>query len=52
MACRNLTKKFVDIRNAAKANRSLAGGRGDSFDENESVLLKVICGTDHSVAIV
>eukprot|EP00286_Rhodomonas_abbreviata_P008003 CAMPEP_0181336114 /NCGR_PEP_ID=MMETSP1101-20121128/27232_1 /TAXON_ID=46948 /ORGANISM="Rhodomonas abbreviata, Strain Caron Lab Isolate" /LENGTH=137 /DNA_ID=CAMNT_0023446359 /DNA_START=53 /DNA_END=462 /DNA_ORIENTATION=+ len=41
MACRNLTKKFVDIRNAAKANRSLAI-KEDSNDsrEPESGLLK------------
>jgi hypothetical protein len=34
MATRNLTKKFVDIRNASKANRSLnIGGSNESgFD--------------------
>lgn len=40
MACRNLTKKFVDIRNGAKANRSLAVGH-DSNDSTNSTLLKV-----------
>ena len=31
MATRNLTKKFVDLRNASKANRSLnIGGTDDS----------------------
>ena len=39
MACRNLTKKFLDIRNAAKANRSLGGH--DSNDSTNSNLLKV-----------
>eukprot|EP01036_Dinobryon_divergens_P030635 gene30635-39908_t len=35
MACRNLTKKFIDIRNAAKANRSLrANDDRDSSDES------------------
>lgn len=36
MACRNLTKKFIDIRNGAKANRSLIGK--ENSDEG---LLKV-----------
>lgn len=36
MATRNLTKKFVDIRNGAKANRGLGvTSRGDSFDEGQ-----------------
>jgi len=36
MATRNLTKKFVDIRNGAKANRGLGvTPRGDSFDEGQ-----------------
>lgn len=36
MATRNLTKKFVDIRNGAKANRGLGvTNRGDSFDEGQ-----------------
>ena len=39
MATRNLTKRFVDIRNAAKANRGL---RSNSFDGNDDGgLLKV-----------
>jgi hypothetical protein len=42
MACRNLTKKFVDIRNAAKANRSLQPIARESFDDNEGGLLKVV----------
>mmetsp|Transcript_3698 Transcript_3698/g.6130 ORF Transcript_3698/g.6130 Transcript_3698/m.6130 type:complete len:318 (+) Transcript_3698:107-1060(+) len=42
MACRNLTKKFVDIRNAAKANRHLNVKGGDSDDSkgSESILLQ------------
>jgi hypothetical protein len=38
MATRNLTKKFLEIRNAAKANRHL-GVKEDHHDE--SGLLKV-----------
>lgn len=38
MATRNLTKKFIDLRNAAKASRNL--GMRDDFD-GESGLLKV-----------
>jgi hypothetical protein len=39
MASRNLTKKFLEIRNAAKANRSI----GKHFDETDGDkgLLKV-----------
>lgn len=42
MASRNLTKKFVELRNAAKASRSL-GITKDEGDESggESGLLKV-----------
>jgi hypothetical protein len=40
MATRNLTKHFLDIRNAAKANRSLRS-RDDSIDEYDNgILLK------------
>ena len=45
MACRNLTKKFVDIRNAGKANRSLAMTGGDDSDPGgDTGLLKVLGG--------
>lgn len=40
MAVRNLTKNFLDIRNGAKANRSLAISTGEGSD-TESGLLKV-----------
>ena len=39
MACRNLTKKFIDIRSGAKANRSLAL-KGDS---DEGLLRVLFC---------
>jgi len=39
MACRNLTKQFLDIRNASKANRSLRV-RQDSTEEPDFGLLK------------
>ena len=32
MATRNLTKKFVDVRNASKANRSLNVNTAPGFD--------------------
>jgi len=35
MATRNLTRKFVDIRNAQKANRSLNIGKSGSSDEED-----------------
>lgn len=35
MASRNLTKKFVDIRNATKANKSLRVSQTDSADDSE-----------------
>lgn len=43
MATRNLTKKFVDIRNAAKANRALNVrstfelGESDSYSDREQL---------------
>jgi hypothetical protein len=40
MATRNLTSKFVQLRNAAKANRHL-GVKGDEHHD-ESGLLKVL----------
>jgi hypothetical protein len=39
MATRNLTKQFLDIRNSAKANRSLNPDSSDDYD-NDGVLLK------------
>jgi hypothetical protein len=43
MATRNLTKKFIDIRNGEKANRTLLRVReSDSHEESDSGLLKVI----------
>ena len=41
MAARNLTKKFVDSRNAAKANRTLRSLRDDHSEESDSGLLRV-----------
>lgn len=39
MACRNLTKKFIDFRNGAKANRSLAGiSSGEGSDTEKGLL--------------
>jgi len=35
MASRNLTKKFVDIRNATKANKSLRVSHTESTDDIE-----------------
>lgn len=47
MATRNLTKKFVDIRNGAKANRGLGvTNRGDSFDEGQLLQVSRICSMD------
>jgi len=42
MATRNLTKKFIEIRNSAKANRSLGVHHDDHYDEDgDGGLLKV-----------
>lgn len=41
MATRNLTKKYIELRNGAKANRSLHGGTFHSED-GDSGLLKVV----------
>lgn len=38
MSVRNLTKRFIDIRNAAKANRSLLKGDNDSGDSDSGLL--------------
>lgn len=38
MSVRNLTKRFIDIRNAAKANRSLMKGDNDSGDSDSGLL--------------
>ena len=40
MATRNLTKKFLEIRNAAKANRSL-GVKDEGHDDDGGLLSKV-----------
>ena len=42
MATRNLTKKLVDIRNAAKANRTLRIRGDDGSEESDSGLLRVM----------
>ena len=42
MAFRNLTKTFVDLRNGAKANKSLT----DSFSENSNNGLLTVCYND------
>lgn len=46
MACRNLTRQFMDIRNANKANKNLLSGNSsksgdDSADDLDSELLRV-----------
>ncbi len=41
MATRNLTKRFVELRNGAKANRSLGVTRESDAGDGESGLLKV-----------
>jgi hypothetical protein len=42
MACRNLTKRFIEIRSGAKANRSLTSGSGSPRESYEDGgLLKV-----------
>ena len=39
MATRNLTRNFVETRNAAKANRHLRGSRDDKDESSDSGLL-------------
>jgi len=41
MATRNLTKKLIDIRNAAKANRTLRVRDDTGSEESDSGLLRV-----------
>jgi hypothetical protein len=49
MATRNLTKKFLEIRNAAKANRGLGLHNRDDTDEySEDKSLKVRTIVDNS----
>jgi hypothetical protein len=48
MASRNLTKKFLEIRNAAKANRGIS----DHFDEGDKGLLKVLVRFVLMIAVI
>ncbi len=45
MTTRNLTRKFVDARNSAKANRQL---HGSSYDEGETARLQPSNSSDSS----
>lgn len=54
MATRSLTKRFVELRNGAKANRNLGVSRGDDTGDEigESGLLRVrLCLVFHTTTL-